>query len=434
MQLLSFFDCIALQEAPNLAPLLPAGQCCGTLLILLVLLSISMFALRRARKRRRADQEAADSRAREIDNSARIRQALVGKDNFPFALYLRPFEIDKKIRKRSVSDSRFPQIRVIHSLLRDKVNYDYHLRQEFEALLDVTLLCFDGTDSPGAAHVKATNDTWIAKFRLLAPRARAIVIVPGISDGILNEICWLSEEGLLQTALFLKPKGYPKSRWQEMKRSYEKEIFLEVPNYCSPELSFRIDLSGRCYEECKWPYAFRFSTLMEAFIKRRRLLANRPLDGSNDTGLCPFPEDIISLPWPMTTFVIAFYVFWVGVISAIVSGILLVDALQNPFDQIGSVAIIGNLSFGGTVCAIVALWGIWKGRLYGKWAAVMSLVLELLVVILVFIYNLQGPRQIYQAFKASPLEAATGVIGFVLIPLVLIARLVFSKYMNRFFS
>lgn len=87
-----------LQEQPPL-PLSSIAR----LLSFLFFLVVSLIALARAKKRRNEDQKAADENARKIE------EALRGNDRRPFALYLRPFLIDKKIRVWEHRLSRIPR-------------------------------------------------------------------------------------------------------------------------------------------------------------------------------------------------------------------------------------------------------------------------------------------------------------------------------------
>jgi hypothetical protein len=318
-------------------------------------------------------------------------------------------------------------------LLRDKVNYDYQLKQEFLALLDVNLLCFDVTDAPGAAHLKTADETWVEDFQRLASRARTIVIVPGVSKGIGDEIRWLTQNGLLNTAFFLKPKGYPKHRWNEMVSKWKEKAFLELPVYTRREMSFRLDSNGKCFEECTWPSRLLARGNLRDLEMRRRLFANRPLDGSNDYGLVPFPGGAFSFAWPWSLQWVVFYVFWIGIVSGAFCVAFLAMALENSFESLFTLetAVFWYPFFGGAVCSALAILGIWKGRQYGKWCAVMCLVFELLASAALLIYT--GPHEIYQAFKMEPAINTTALVLFGLAPVVMILRLLYSKYVNRFF-
>jgi hypothetical protein len=172
-------------------------------LIFVLFVILSLIALARTKKRRNEEQKAAD------ENAQKIEEALLGNDQQPFALYLRPFLIDKKIRVWEHRLSRIPRFRLMQWLLRDKVNYDYRLRREFETLLRTSLLSFDAGDKPGASHLKATSSNWEEKFRRLAPRAKTIVVVPGVSPGIIKEMQWLRMADLLDITIFPKTQRIP---------------------------------------------------------------------------------------------------------------------------------------------------------------------------------------------------------------------------------
>jgi hypothetical protein len=223
-----------------------------------------------------------------------------------------------------------------------------------------------------------------------------------------------------------------------MRLSFEKEAFVQLPPYYSKELSFRIDSSGRCYQECKWPPRFRYSEEDRDMVKTRRLLANRPLDGSNDAGLAPFLSHVIA-PWPVTLWLIQcclllFAIFYLASFS--IDGVPVLESLiANPLQpvEIVKVAILSWIMFEVGALTLLALWGLHKMRRYGKWLGIISLFLGW-----IFINGAEAEHQINtcqlcEEFKFSPVTAVLWVL-FLQIPLVLILRLAFSKYLNDFFS
>jgi len=417
------------QEPPLPDPHVPVSFIIKSLTFLLFL-TLSLIALAKAKKRRNEDQKAADENARKLE------EALLGNDRRPFALYLRPFLIDKKVRVWEHRLSRIPRLRMMQWLLRDKVNYDYRLRREFETWLRTSLLSFDAGDKPGASHLRATDSNWEEKFQLLAPSAQTIVVVPGISDGIIKEMRWLMMAGLVDITVFLKPKGYPKKKWTEARLSFEKGG-VRLPPYYSKELSFRIDSSGRCYQEHKWRPKFRYSKEDLDMVMRRRLLANRPLDGSNDAGLALLPRQVFA-PWPVTfwliqcclLFLAIFYLAEFSIEGVPALGSLITDPLQ-PI-EIMKVAILSFMIEVGVV-SLLAIWGLLIGRRYGKWLGIISL-----FVGWIFINGAEAEHQINTCqlcyeFTSSPVSAVLWIL-FLQVPLIFMLRLTFSKYLNDFFS
>lgn len=435
---MSFAMYFALFQPPPDIPPLPPASCCIWPLVLLVLACIALVSSKKAKKRRKAEQKLADQIAQrlQLENELRINHALLGISDYRFALYLRPFTIDKKIRVRSISSSRLPHIRIIHWLLRDRVNYDYQLKEEFEALVGITLLSFDGSDNPGAAHLRSTHVKWFEDFRRLAPRAEAIVIVPGIDRGILDEVRWLKSNDLLDNAIFLKPKGYPKRRWEELKRQYEVEGFHGVPGYSFKEISFRIDATGRCFEECPWPRRYTINGFERAVVKRRRLLLHRPLDGSNDSGLAPLPDDVISSPWSPTIISTLIYLLTVALFFVIMALVIVIVLLggEHTWDTVVILVAVLGLVLSAAASAVIATVGVCKGRQYGKWIAVIWLLLGFAFWVIALIAALNDPGDFQETLRSAPV--LTRII--MLIPSLtlgfLLVRMLFSKQINKFFG
>lgn len=106
-----------------------------------------------------------------------------------FALYLRPFAIDRRTAIWG-TDS----IASFEGLLTDALNSD------------MPVVCLGqpyGQDRPGA--IATSDEQWQNDFKLLASQARFVAIVPLLQRGTCWEILWLAENDLLHKSVFLQP-------------------------------------------------------------------------------------------------------------------------------------------------------------------------------------------------------------------------------------
>jgi hypothetical protein len=216
--------------------------------------------------KRMAEQRERDRLAQEIaeDTERRIlSEILSGKDIAPFALYLRPFALEK--------DAFVNQL-----LSREMSKFDHILQSHYEPL-GITLLSIGSQiNKEGAGHVVTTDDQWRERFRQLAERATTIVVVPGVQPGIMSEIRWLRVSGLLVNSVFFKPTGYPKAEWRKMQEIYEQQEDIELPDYSPKQLSFRMYSSGICYDVMTWSTVYFPHKRRRGRGQMRSVLSNRP--------------------------------------------------------------------------------------------------------------------------------------------------------------
>jgi len=210
-----------------------------------------------------------------------ISDILSGRNTSPYALYLRPFALEKKIRQRderiSLWQLLLPHNLLDHILLPQKINFDLNLQTYFDPL-GITLISIGHPNNQeGAGHVITTDSSWQEHFRQLAKRATTIIVVPGFQEGILSEIRWLRESNLLVNAVFFKPVGYPKAAWEKMHKLYEKEENIKLPPYSRKQLSFRMYPSGRCYDVLTWAKVYRKRKKDMKTARVQAALLNNPL-------------------------------------------------------------------------------------------------------------------------------------------------------------
>ena len=234
-------------------------------------------AMHYARIERKVEQEQRDRAAQRLatEIERRIAEGVSGRAISPFALYLRPFTLEKAIRGWKLGTGSSETF----FLETGKMNFDYFLQAHLD-YLDILLVSIGLPDAlEGAGHVITTDSLWRERFHQLAERAKTIIIVPGIQAGVLTEIRWLRVTGLLVNTIFFKPKGYPRADWQKMKEFYEQEEDIEFPDYSSKQLSFRMYSSGRCYDLLTWHTVYRKRVMKHGVGQMRTLLASMPERG-----------------------------------------------------------------------------------------------------------------------------------------------------------
>jgi len=238
---------------------------------------IGNVAMHFARSERKLEQEQRDRLAQRLAAKIerRIAEDIPGSAVPPFALYLRPFAIEKAIRGWKLGTGTSKKF----FLETGKMNFDYFL-QEHLSYLDITLISIGlPDDQEGAGRVVTTDPLWRERFHQLAEHAKTIVVVPGTQAGILAEIRWLRVTALLVNTVFFKPNGYPRADWQKMKEFYKNEEDIEFPDYSPKQISFRMYSSGRCYELLTWHTVYRVGVMKRGAAQMRSLLANMPGKG-----------------------------------------------------------------------------------------------------------------------------------------------------------
>ena len=231
---------------------------------------------------RKIEQAERDRLAREIVDETEwhfISEIISGNDISPFALYLRPFALETIFREYR-QEIILPHTALVQLALRRKVNFDFILIEYFD-FVDLTLISIGSpNDKEGAGHVLATDASWQECFRRLAKRATTIVVVPGIQSGIMGEIRWLRWTPFLNKAIFFKPKEYPKEDWEKMQELYKQKEGIDLPNYSSNQIAFRMYQSGSYYQLWEWRKKF-WSNRWEkgrGNAMLRVLLLNKPIE------------------------------------------------------------------------------------------------------------------------------------------------------------
>lgn len=199
-----------------------------------------------------------------------------------FALYLRPFSLDgRAVQARwqgplaMVVYVGFIGMVLTHPLVGIVLYLMSALgsgaRRELEEDLanalatHVPLFALGNEPSVGAMKLGTPDSEWLARFRELAGRARAIIMVPGASEGSLLEIGEMQRFGWLNKTLVICPaaliapddpaskSGNPfpspatranaKAHWEKTSAAISARYSLNLPDY-SPGCVFAIDSTG----------------------------------------------------------------------------------------------------------------------------------------------------------------------------------------------
>lgn len=114
----------------------------------------------------------------------------------------------------------------------------------------------------------------------------------------------------------------------------------------------------------------------------------------------------------------------------------LVELARNGPDAPALRTVVGVLiGTGYGLMLLIALWGLAKRRMYGKWFSVVSLSLIWLLVLYVQIRRPRGPYHYYEYQNSA--EVVGAVITALVISslfLTVILRLAFAKNVARFFT
>ncbi len=184
----------------------------------------------------------------------------------PFALYLRPFALEKFLRQ----PKRFFTV-----FFRDVVNFDFVLQEYFRGMEMLMISIGATNEEPGAGHVMTDDTVWRERFRTLATRAHTIVVVPGVQPSIRSEIRWLRDANLLSKAIFFKPGPYPSPYWQSAQEVFKTEEGIHLPDWMPRQVSFRLNSSGQAYDVMAWENVYRNKAIQAGLKQMRDLLLNR---------------------------------------------------------------------------------------------------------------------------------------------------------------
>lgn len=100
-------------------------------------------------------------------------------------------------------------------------------------------------DRLGPMGVDVQDEVWQATVARLASTANMIVMVLDDSEGVLWEVEFLRQEGLLEKTVFVAPPGDDTTRvaWERMRRHTDLRR-LEIPPYCDAGFVFRLGQDG----------------------------------------------------------------------------------------------------------------------------------------------------------------------------------------------
>lgn len=125
-----------------------------------------------------------------------------GREPGPFALYLRPFVTTERLIAQPVADidmgsgNDFPVHLDVETLLARALRGDCPL----------VALGRPGEVEVGAGRVVTDDDSWRAVIHAMAYRATLVVMVPLAHPGTLEELRFVSEQGLLGKTILLMPE------------------------------------------------------------------------------------------------------------------------------------------------------------------------------------------------------------------------------------
>jgi hypothetical protein len=226
-----------------------------------------------ARAERGAEQEQRNRLAERLATAVEHGDPQGGQIQ-PFALYLRPFALERSLQGR-VHRAGSEEMSFLES---GAVAFDRFLQEHLD-YLDLPLISI-GIDRlrEGAGNVPTTDEEWLDLFRKLAGHATAIFVVPGMSNGILEEVHWLKENGLLAKTVFFKPAGYSRAAWQKLRVFHEGEKGMEFPEYSAKQVSFRLGSAGGCQDVQTWPVVSDKQAMKRSVGQMRALLAGVSAD------------------------------------------------------------------------------------------------------------------------------------------------------------
>lgn len=117
-------------------------------------------------------------------------------------LFLRPFATDQfEFRNPDLDGSAAFWIPLYKFLLPTTVAFDDALRYALPT--PTRFVAISSEDHIGAAKLHRTDENWKQAFEDLTPRAKYIIIVPGVRDGTKWEIGRLVQLGLISKCLFI---------------------------------------------------------------------------------------------------------------------------------------------------------------------------------------------------------------------------------------
>src|ERR1041384_4565570 len=216
--------------------------------IFLLSIALSIYVVIKGKNRRVAEQAENDAAAKRIEIEI-DQDTSSDETTIPFALYLRPFALERFVRGQR-KWVPFDADKPISTSAQ--IDFDYFLQEHYHGFgLHLVSLDAKGT-SQGAGHVITDDVHWFNKFCRLAIHAKVIIVIPGTSLGTLEEIRWLTKSELLNKTIFLKPQGYPRDEWKRTSDYFREKEGMDFPSYSRLLMSFRINKDGSYHHNETW--------------------------------------------------------------------------------------------------------------------------------------------------------------------------------------
>lgn len=174
----------------------------------------------------------------------------------PF-LFLRPFgNTALKKRPQGVMRSGVHRLKITHNLAemlerRQCLGRVLVLQEERSTTTTPSWTGHTEEDPPDLLVLREDDSNWFETIDRLAPRCRAILVLPGAGTGITREIALLRSRQLLERVLVLMP---PVSRafwrhekewrrlsegWSDVQRELDRELGLQLPDYDAEGMLYR---------------------------------------------------------------------------------------------------------------------------------------------------------------------------------------------------
>ncbi|MGO6679593.1 hypothetical protein [Rhizobium leguminosarum] len=170
----------------------------------------------------------------------RSQEKLAENVGVPFTLLLRPFSSEGQIEVPSLSRP--------FTLLPIEKDAETIETQLARAVGDLRVV--GGSDDiVGRVRVLSSDADWKSKFSRLAHASSNIFVLPAAGPGILWEINWLKDNGLLKKTMFLMPSDDMTSKdfdalWNDSCDQLYSATGLKFPKYRPLGSVFTIDLNG----------------------------------------------------------------------------------------------------------------------------------------------------------------------------------------------
>lgn len=192
-----------------------------------------------------AERTKADRRRAELAQQQRVADCLIGdidaqRNTGPYVLYLRPFTLDGLIYWKEELGG-LVDTGIAHAVTLDAALFDY-----LDGKIPIICLDSDARDY-GAAGIRTDDAQWLADVKRLMCNAGRIVLVPGDSAGILDELyfLWKTPDLHAKSYIVMPPKrsGFFVALTWESAQKNAKLLGIRLPDYDAFGAIFT--LSGR---------------------------------------------------------------------------------------------------------------------------------------------------------------------------------------------